>query len=189
MAPAHRPSLREDNKARTRRRILDALVALVTERGTLDFTVAEVADRAEVPLRTLYRYFPRRQDLVDGLAAEADQVAAITLPDDRDGYEDWLVAAWGNLIAHEVFIRAQHQGDAGVEVRRARIPFYRAVVGELLERDAPQMTQERRDDLIEACLLLSSSAALFEMTDVLGLTPERAARIAARSIVTLLRHP
>lgn len=180
-------SLRERNKQRTRRDVVDALVALVTERGTLEFTVQEVSDRAGVPLRTLYRYFPSRQDLVDALAAEHDQVAAVSLPGGLGGYTEWLTLAWGNLLANQLFIRAQHTGPAGNEVRRLRIPMFREVVRALLARDHPGLPANRVDDIVDTCLLLSSSAALFELVDVQQVEPQRAARIAAEAIVAVIR--
>lgn len=182
-----RRSLREENKQNTRRWIIDALVGLVTERGTLDFTVQDVSERAGVPLRTLYRYFPKRQDLIDALAAEHDQVAAVSLPANLDGYTEWLTLAWSNLVTNQLFIRAQHSGPAGQEVRRARIPFFRDVVRALLARDHPGLPASRVDDLVDTCLLLSSSAALFELVDVQQVPPERAARIAAEAIVAIIR--
>lgn len=182
-----RRSVREEHQRTTRCWIIDALVDLVRERGTLDFTVQEVAERSGVPLRTLYRYYPRRQDLVDALAAEHDQVAAVMLPAGLDGYTDWLTLAWRNLLANQLFVRAQHSGPAGQELRRARIPVFRDVVRALLARDHPGLAPARVDDVVDTCLLLSSSAALFELVDVQQVPPDRAARIAAEAIVAVIR--
>ncbi|MDP2293562.1 MAG: TetR/AcrR family transcriptional regulator [Actinomycetota bacterium] len=184
---APRRSIREEHRHTTRRWIIDALVGLVTERGTLDFTVQEVAERSGVPLRTLYRHFPSRQHLVDALATEHDQVAAVTLPAGLDGYTDWLTLAWGNLLANQLFVRAQHTGSAGQALRRASIPVFRDVLRALLARDHPGLSPDRVDDLVDTCLLLSSSAALFELVDVQQVPPERAARIAAEAIVAVIR--
>lgn len=74
--PSTRPYqslLRERQAAETRELVLEALAELVTERGTTEFSVQEVADRAEVSLRTVYRYFPNRQALLDGLTELVDQ--------------------------------------------------------------------------------------------------------------------
>lgn len=74
--PSTRPYqslLRERQAAETRDLVLEALAELVTERGTTEFSVQEVADRAEVSLRTVYRYFPNRQALLDGLTELVDQ--------------------------------------------------------------------------------------------------------------------
>jgi len=182
-----RPSPRDEHRARVTRRILDAATELVTD-GGIDFTVPQVAERSGVPVRTLYRYFPKRQAIIDALAAEGDQVAAIPLPSGLDNYVDWLVDAWANLMRMETVMSAQHSGPTGAAIRQARIPFYREVVAALVERDRPGLTPDERDDLVEVCLLLSSSAALFEMVDTLELDAERAARLAARTIVTAIRH-
>lgn len=182
-----RRSVREEQQHITRRWIIEALVGLVTDRGTLDFTVQEVADRSGVPLRTLYRYFPTRQHLVDALAAEHSQVSGVSLPANLDGYTEWLTLAWSNLLANQMFVRAQHSGPAGQDARRARIPVFREVVRALLARDHPGLAPARVDDLVDTCLLLSSSAALFELVDVQQLPPERAARIAAEAMVAVIR--
>jgi AcrR family transcriptional regulator len=55
----------------TRKVILEAAVALFLERKKDSFSVQEVADRAGVTHRTVYRYFPTRQEL---LAATAFQI-------------------------------------------------------------------------------------------------------------------
>lgn len=47
----------------TRTAILDAAVALFLERHSNAFSVQEVADRAGLTHRTVYRYFPTREDL------------------------------------------------------------------------------------------------------------------------------
>lgn len=64
----HSP-LRERRAEQTRALVLEAVAAIITEQGTTEFSMQEVADRADVSLRTVYRYFPSRQDLLDGLDA------------------------------------------------------------------------------------------------------------------------
>jgi AcrR family transcriptional regulator len=56
--------LRERKKARTRRAISEAAISLFLERGYDDVSVVEVAAAAEVSKRTLFAYFPTKDDLV-----------------------------------------------------------------------------------------------------------------------------
>ncbi|WUH90821.1 TetR family transcriptional regulator [Streptomyces sp. NBC_00433] len=56
--------LRERKRARTHAAISDAAIALFLERGFDQVSVAEVAEAAEVSKRTVFAYFPAKEDLV-----------------------------------------------------------------------------------------------------------------------------
>ncbi|MBA2662124.1 MAG: TetR/AcrR family transcriptional regulator [Bradymonadaceae bacterium] len=55
------------HRRKQRRRILEALAEVVQSEGVHAFSMQQVADQAGLSHRTLYRYFPTRQDLLDGL--------------------------------------------------------------------------------------------------------------------------
>jgi AcrR family transcriptional regulator len=61
---AERPGLRERKKQRTRALIEDAALQLFLERGFDAVTIADVAERADVDVKTIYNYFPSKPDLV-----------------------------------------------------------------------------------------------------------------------------
>ncbi|RZQ61792.1 TetR family transcriptional regulator [Amycolatopsis suaedae] len=56
--------LRERKKLRTRQAISDAAIALFLKSGFDAVSVAEIAEAAEVSKRTLFAYFPTKEDLV-----------------------------------------------------------------------------------------------------------------------------
>jgi AcrR family transcriptional regulator len=56
--------LRERKKAQTRQLIAERAVRLFTERGFEGVTVAEVARAADVAEKTVFNYFPTKEDLV-----------------------------------------------------------------------------------------------------------------------------
>lgn len=66
-------SLRAQQRAIARQAIVQACADLVNDTHHLDFAVKDVAERAGVSLRTLYNYFPAREDLLDAVAAEVDR--------------------------------------------------------------------------------------------------------------------
>jgi AcrR family transcriptional regulator len=68
--------LRSDAR-RNRRTVLDAAVALLAQRPQA--TMQEVADASELGRTTVYRHFPRRQDLIDALFEEVLREAAETV--------------------------------------------------------------------------------------------------------------
>ncbi|MGC7094578.1 TetR/AcrR family transcriptional regulator [Amycolatopsis lurida] len=56
--------LRERKKRLTRRRIADVALGLFVERGFDHVTIAEVAEKADVSVNTVYNYFATKEDLV-----------------------------------------------------------------------------------------------------------------------------
>jgi AcrR family transcriptional regulator len=68
--------LRSDAR-RNRRTVLDAAVALLAQRPQA--TMQEVADASGLGRTTVYRHFPRRQDLIDALYEEVLREAAVTV--------------------------------------------------------------------------------------------------------------
>lgn len=59
-----RPGLRELRKHRTRHAVVRAAYELFTVHGFDGTSMEQIADRAEVAPRTLYRYFPTKLDIV-----------------------------------------------------------------------------------------------------------------------------
>ncbi len=64
--------LRERKKQRTRQAIAEAALRLFIERGFEQVTVAEVAEAAEVAEKTVFNYFPTKEDLFFADAAAMD---------------------------------------------------------------------------------------------------------------------
>lgn len=71
--------LREVKKQHTRRNIAEAAMRLFVQRGFDEVTVAEVAEAAQVSEKTVFNYFPTKEDLFydEVPAREAALVAAI----------------------------------------------------------------------------------------------------------------
>lgn len=70
------PGLRERKKQRTRTAISEAAIALFLEHGFTQVSVAQVAEAAEVSKRTLFAYFPTKEDLVTHRLADHETEAA-----------------------------------------------------------------------------------------------------------------
>ena len=85
----------------TRRAILEAAVDLFLERQGDGFSVQEVADRAGLTHRTVYRYFPTRQEL---LGATAQRLAPGVAEDpfrEVSTVEEWIDAVGGHFARTE----------------------------------------------------------------------------------------
>ncbi|HVM67477.1 MAG TPA: helix-turn-helix domain-containing protein, partial [Acidimicrobiales bacterium] len=73
------PRLHHHRGAAVRDGVLDACLAILSERG-YDFAVEEVAERAGVHKTTIYRRWPSKAQLV---AATMDRFAAVAVPVER----------------------------------------------------------------------------------------------------------
>lgn len=71
--------LREEKKKKTRKSISDMATRLFVERGYDQVTTAEIAERAEVSVPTLFNYFPTKEALVfdDDQEVEAELLASV----------------------------------------------------------------------------------------------------------------
>jgi AcrR family transcriptional regulator len=77
-AEQERLGLRERKKLMTRRAILDVAEEMFADRGYDNVTVAEIADAVNISAKTVFVYFPSKEDLVF---------------DDEDSVRDAIVAA------------------------------------------------------------------------------------------------
>jgi len=93
-------SLRERKNELTRGTILQALVDVLKERGVHDFSVQRVADAAGVSHRTVYRHFPTRVALLEGLNSFLQKDFREKLgADTPDGLHDLQPEEMGKLSA------------------------------------------------------------------------------------------
>ena len=77
--------LRERKKRETRARIADTALRLFKERGFDQTTVADVAAAADVSVKTVFNYFPAKEDLFFDRADEIEQVWLDAVADRRQG--------------------------------------------------------------------------------------------------------
>ncbi|HEU5199034.1 MAG TPA: TetR family transcriptional regulator [Ktedonobacterales bacterium] len=68
----HISGLRERKKRQTRETIADVALGLFIERGFDAVTVAEIAQAAEVAVKTVFNYFPTKEDLFFDRQAEVE---------------------------------------------------------------------------------------------------------------------
>jgi AcrR family transcriptional regulator len=91
--------LRETKKAETRREIADTAMRLFVQRGFDHVTVAEVAAAARVAEKTVFNYFPTKEDLFFDEVPERKAALVAAIRDRSPG--ESIVAALRRLQASE----------------------------------------------------------------------------------------
>jgi AcrR family transcriptional regulator len=176
----------------TREAILEAAFELLSERGGADFSVQEVADRAGVTHRTVYRYFPGRHILLDSAAGRIPGFVDPTSFDDPDSVQAWIDALpdrLANFEAHLDIARAvvsavfasdeMSQTDAKMHPRY--FPFW-----EVFRREFPSLTEDEALQSFAVLRQMGSSMTYITFRRNLGLSPSAATeaiQTAARWIV------
>jgi AcrR family transcriptional regulator len=80
-----RPGLRERKKQKTRETIIKVALELFSEQGYEQTTIAEIADAAEVAPRTIFAYFPSKEDILFYDSAEIQERLAHALRERPEG--------------------------------------------------------------------------------------------------------
>lgn len=183
-------TLRERQKRLTRESILEALAEVIHEKGLYDFSVQEVADQAGVSHRTVYRYFPGRAALLDGLAGEMDRFFrerdVPLLPDSAADLPAKIRTTFELFGERPELIRAVAIGALATrtqpESRKSRDRIFRAKVSETA-RGLPEEEVRAASAVVR---YLANSIAWIVLTDQLGLDEGEAGDAVAWAVETLL---
>ena len=123
----------------TRERILGALADVVLEGGLSDFSVQGVADRCGISHRTVYRHFPTRESMLDGLveqmSAAMEAAGGAAQVGDVDDLPRAVAVNFAMFKDHEDLAKAAVRFSVGTATenqdRRQRTDAVSAAVGQL----------------------------------------------------------
>lgn len=170
--------MREEQRSRTRARILAALADLIATEHPLSVSMAEVAARAGVSEPTLYRHFATKRELFGALGSmQYQRVTEGIAPGSVAELSEAVRTVFHRAVEIEPVVRwtlaAPDERVPRLNMT-ARIEMLRsALASELLGRDP-----EDAEQLLRAVLLATSPMALLYWQDYLGLTPDEAADAA-----------
>jgi AcrR family transcriptional regulator len=173
--------------SRTREKLIEAGVDLVTEAGGEELTVRLVAARARVSVPTAYRHFPDREALFEAMAAWiAARIAGPNIPTTADDVPAWTRYIYASFEANDRLMRAQLSTPAG---RLLRAKHQQARISKLLEMtkrsfpSATAVTQHRLTALIQILVTLPTWVSLHDNWSMSGV---EAGETTAWAIETLL---
>lgn len=153
-------SLSEKRNDLTRKLIMDAAYHLLREASVTELTVRAVAQQAGMSERTVFRYFPSRDALLDTVAAQL--LSEMALPEPPASVEDLLAAPaalYGAFEARADLTRAVLHTDLVDRVRALQASSRWKAVAALLEDAAPGRSgEERRIAVANICFHLTASS-------------------------------
>lgn len=155
LSPAAAPSRTSTRIAQLRQRIVAAAWRLFAEHGFDGTTMTDIATAADVPRRSLFRYFPTKEDIVF-TAIDQNEGAFIRemlAKSSSDSPPDRLIAAYRALSARE---------QANAETVRAQVR---------LMLECPSLTQRLQHELLRW---------QHEFIDIIAATPAPPAADLAR---------
>jgi AcrR family transcriptional regulator len=177
---------RARKKAQVRDRITDALIEILAD-GQLDVSHDLVAARADVARRTVYRYFPDREALLNAVWDRIRGLAGqnVMLPRDEADLTDTLrdiYTGFDSIAPLATLVRSTPQGRA---IRRAgngrRVAAYETATADAV-RHLPAEDQR----LATAMLQVLHTTPWLEMRDHWSLSGEQIATATGWAIRTLL---
>jgi AcrR family transcriptional regulator len=188
-ARQYRSPLRGEQQQQTRERILEAAIALIAEDGLAELTVPGVAERAGVSVRTVYRHFPAKDDLIDSVGEFRDAQFGVSGP--PTSIEQLLAntpALFEGFAARDDLVRAADVSAAGRQIhdraRRRRAAALRKIFEEVTADLSP--AEARR--LVATVQVLWSTRAWLTLHDNWGMDGREAGRAAQWAITTLIEE-
>lgn len=179
---------REQQAAQTRDSILDALVQVLAG-GLADLSMPAIAREAGLSVRTIYRHFPTKRDLLIALGEHMDRKAGYWMQPRPRSPED-LAQTVRDAYRQADTLSAQHQAayasGFGQEVRRERdIPLKLQLFTDALAPMLGSLPPDEQRHLLHLVTVLISRYTLHRFKADLGVSAEEAAETVVWALHTL----
>lgn len=179
--------LRERQTEDTRRRIVEAALELIQEDPDGSFSHEQIAARAEIALRTVYRHFPSRTELLDAVWQESDRRLQLTnYPDTEQALLASLDPVFGTMDRNADLMRGLLRSNAGQEMRRRDNERRRSGVVKALAGVTSHLSNDERRRVTAVFQALYSARTWEMMRDRAHLNDGESAQAIAWAMNTLL---
>src|SRR5215212_8348749 len=151
-------SHRAAQAGQTRAAILDALVSVIA-RGVAELSMPAVAQEAGVSLRTVYRHFPTKRELLNALAWHLDariDYSAAPYPQDLDQFADHIRQYFGAIDRMNDADRALFASQIAGEAREDGLVVKRELIASGLGPATASLSEPERARLVNVVMMLFS---------------------------------
>ena len=180
-------SLREQHALATRERILGAVAELLERGAADDLTVPAVAEVSGVSLRTIYRYYPTREDLLEAAGRWiGDELLKHPYPNDLDEVADLYEVGARDFDERPGLVRALAFSQRGRDVRGYRRRERLEAIGRALRAELPALSEAelRRAEAVLA--YLHNMLAYTTLREENGLTGDEIGEAIGWALRTLI---
>ena len=176
------PTLNEARAHVTRERVLDGVAAVLAAGEPLTF--ARVAEAAEIPERTVYRHFPSREALMDGLFTWANHRIGFggDLPADRAQLISMVRTVFPGFDAIAPVVRELMAAPEGRQARLAGKPQRQAALLALVGAEQLELDEIDRRRLAAVTQLMATASSWQTLRDYWDMDGDEAAEAVALAI-------
>lgn len=180
--------LRQQQQEMTRNRIMEALVALITEGRIADFTVRDVADKAGVSYGSVYRYYPTREALLDGLDPWSQQFTQHTpMPDRLEEVPQAMRAALAGFESRAEEAVAVHSALTALNMRTQGSRTRDERLRNLIAAAVPELSEAEQRKASAILRHIGGVAGWMAMRQRFGLSAEETAEALGWATEVLIR--
>jgi AcrR family transcriptional regulator len=136
-------SLREQQAETARRAILGAVAELLERDGADGLTMPQVAETSGVSLRTVYRYYPTREQLLEAAGRWiGGELLGQAYPQSLDDVADSFEPACREFDRHPGLVRAMALSQLGREARSSRRSERLEAIRKALENEVGDLSEQ-----------------------------------------------
>jgi AcrR family transcriptional regulator len=182
-----RPSARQELAANTQERVMTAVAAIL--RSGSDVTFDAVSQEAGIPIRTLYRHFPSREELFTAFWPWMNErIAMPARPKSADDVVAHIPELYAAFDRDEPLIRAMLHTPYGRSIRNANAAARREKFTLALAEVTAGQTAYETLKLLAGVTTICSAAGWESMKDNWGLSGPAAADAAQWAVTALINE-
>lgn len=184
-------TLRDRQVAQTKELILDAVTTLLVDRRADEVTTREIAATAAVSERTVYRHFPDREALLEGLSRRVPELDGFTPSFGVGGLDD--LPATGRLLMElleEHHVAALAEAVLNADPRRfaSDTRTHSRDMQRLLADELPELDARERLRIAAVLRCLLSSQAWLRMREEYAVPGNESGPVVAWVIEVIIRE-
>ncbi len=172
------PSLRQKQNELTKGLILKALAKVILEKGVHNFSVQTVADAAGVSHRTVYRHYPTREALLEGLAdyleTLLEQQRYQSVPENASDVLKAVTEVFHIFEDVDIYVKAMVLARLSTGHRPASTLERDTAFQKIIKDLAPKLDDNEIDRAASLIRYLVSSTTWMILTDNMGLSTKEA---------------